>query len=98
LGGLKTLEQNESGSWFSRARAEADKGVSFGDRFTGIVIVVVSFLLIVIFVAHQAGSTGFFTSKFGILEMIMLYGSQFAWIITGSLDGIFGQRLLSRLF
>ena len=30
--------------------------------------------------------------------MVMLYGSLVAWIITGSLDGIFGQRLLSRLF
>ena len=30
--------------------------------------------------------------------MSLLYGSLVAWIITGSLDGIFGQRLLSRLF
>ena len=30
--------------------------------------------------------------------MFLLYGSLAAWIITGSLDGILGQRLLSRLF
>ena len=90
--------ERKNQSWFSRAKAEADKEVSYGDRFTGIVIVLVSVLLIGIFVAHQTGSTGFFTSKFGALEMLMLYGSLVAWIITGSLDGIFGQRLLSRLF
>ena len=92
------MKQNESESWFSRAKAEADKGVSFGDRFTGIIIVVISLLLIIIFVFHQTGSTGFFNSKFGSLEMVMLYGSLVAWIVTGSLDGIFGQRFLSRLF
>ena len=92
------MEKKESESWFFRARAEAEKGVSSGDRFTGIIIVAVSLLFIGIFVAHQISSTGFLTSKFGILEMVMLYGSLVAWIITGSLDGIFTQRLLSRLF
>lgn len=95
---MKLLEQKGSESWFSRAKAEAAKGPSLGDRFTSIVIVVVNVLLICLFVAHQTGSTGFFTLKFGILEMIMLYGSLVAWIITGSLDGIFGQRFFSRLF
>ena len=95
---MKLLEQKESEKWFSKAKAEATKGPSLGDRFTSIVIVVVNVLLIYLFIAHQAGSTGFFTLKFGILEMILLYGSLVAWIITGSLDGIFGQRFLSRLF
>ena len=94
---MKPMEQKNQ-SWFSRAKAEADKGASSGERFTGTVIVLFSVLLIGIFVAHQTGSTGFFTSKFGTLEMLLLYGSLVAWIITGSLDGIFGQRLLSRLF
>ena len=85
-------------SWFSRAKAEADKGVPRNDRAMGIVIVVVSFLVMLYFVAHQTGSTGFFTSAFGPLEMVMLYGSLTAWIITGALEGFFGQRLLSRLF
>jgi hypothetical protein len=30
--------------------------------------------------------------------MIMLYGSWICWIITSALEGVFGQRLLSRLF
>ena len=85
-------------SWFSRAKAEADKGVPKNERITGIVLVVASILAILYFVSHQTGSTGFFTQKFGKLEMFLLYGSLVAWIITGSLDGIFSQRLLSRFF
>ena len=85
-------------NWFSRAKAEADKGVPSTDRFTGIALVVVNSLLILFFVSHQLESTGFFTPKFGALETFLLYGSLVAWIITGSLDGILGQRLLSRLF
>jgi hypothetical protein len=30
--------------------------------------------------------------------MIMLYGNLIAWAITGALEGVLGQRLLSRLF
>ena len=94
--GLSQTESQES--WFSRAKAEANEGVSNSDRFTGIALVVASVLLILYFVSHQMGSTGFFTPKFGTVEMFLLYGSLVACIITGSLDGIFGQRLLSRLF
>ncbi|MGD9131016.1 MAG: hypothetical protein PVH73_05525 [Candidatus Bathyarchaeota archaeon] len=93
------MNQTESQEgWFSRAKAEADKGIPNNERVTGIVLVVASVLVMVYFVSHQMGSTGFFTPKFGIVEMFLLYGSLVAWIITGSLDGIFGQRLLSRLF
>ena len=94
--GLNQTQFQES--WFSRAKTEADKGVPNNERVTGIVLVVVNALLILYFVSHQMESTGFFTPKFGTLEMFFLYGSLVAWIITGSLDGIFGQRLLSRLF
>ncbi len=48
--------------------------------------------------AHQMGSTGFFTAKFGTIEMIMLYGSLIYWIIAAGLEGVLGRRLLSRLF
>ena len=85
-------------NWFSRAKAEADKGIPLNDRVFGVLIVIVNVLMMLYFVSHQIGNTGFFTSKFGALEMIMLYGSLIAWIITGTLDGILGQRLLSRLF
>jgi hypothetical protein len=93
---LNKPESNEN--WFSRAKAEADKGVPPNERVVGVAIVVVSILIIAYFVAHQVWSTGFFTPTFGALEMIMLYGNLTAWIITGALEGILGQRLLSRLF
>ena len=93
---MDRTESNEN--WFSRAKAEADKGVPLNERVVGVAIVVVSILIISYFVAHQVWSTGFFTSSFGALEMIMLYGNLAAWIITGTLEGTLGQRLLSRLF
>ncbi len=57
-----------------------------------------SVLMVLYLAAHQMWSTGFFTATFGTLEMIMLYGSWIAWIITSVLEGVLGQRLLSRLF
>jgi hypothetical protein len=93
------LNQTETQeNWLSRAKAEADKGVSNSDRFTGIALVVGNIVMILYFISHQMQSTGFFTPKFGALEMFLLYGSLVAWIITGSLDGILNQRLMSRLF
>ena len=85
-------------NWFSRAKAEADKGVPRNERVFGIAIVVVSVLMILYFVVHQTGSTGFFTTEFGTLEMVMLYGNLTAWIITGALEGVFGRKSLSRDF
>ena len=93
---MDRTESNEN--WFSRAKTEADKGAPLNERVVGVAIVVVSIFIISYFVAHQVWSTGFFTSSFGALEMIMLYGNLAAWTITGTLEGILGQRLLSRLF
>jgi hypothetical protein len=85
-------------SWFSRAKAEANKGIPPNERIVGIAIVVVCVLIVLYFVAHQTWSTGFFTTKFGTLEMIMLYGSLIFMIVSAGLEGIFGQRLLSRIW
>ena len=85
-------------NWFSRAKSEADKGIPNSERVTGIAIVVFCVLMVSYFVAHQMWTTGFFTSTFGTLGMIMLYGSWVFWIITAGLEGVLGQRLLSRLF
>jgi len=54
--------------------------------------------MILYLAAHHIWSTGFFTVAFGAIEMFMLYGSWIAWIITSGLEGVLGQRLLSRLF
>ena len=64
----------------------------------GIALVVVSVLIVFYFAAHQTWSTGFFTATFGTLEMLMLYGSLIFMIVTAGLEGVLGQRLLSRLF
>ncbi len=93
---LNKPELNEN--WFSRAKAEADKGVPLNERVVGVAIVVVSIVVMLYFAAHQVGSTGFFTTAFGAVETIMLYGNLTAWAITGFLEGVLGQRLLSRLF
>ena len=85
-------------SWFSRGKAEADKVIPYKQRVVGIAIVVVSVLIVLYFVAHQMWSTGFFTATFGTLEMLMLYGSLIFMIVSAGLEGIFGQRLLSRLW
>jgi hypothetical protein len=36
---------------------------------------VVLTLIVLYFVAHQLSLTGFFTAKFGMFEMLLLYGS-----------------------
>ncbi|MFC2032796.1 hypothetical protein ACFLUS_05550 [Chloroflexota bacterium] len=90
------MKENES--WLSRGKAEAEKGIPLSERVVGIAIVVVSVFIGLYFIAHQIKSTGFFTAAFGTLEMILLYGLLILGIISAGLEGVFGRRLLSRLF
>ena len=86
-------------NWFSRGKADADKGIPRNERIAGIGFFFAGSVLMVLFLAaHQMWSTGFFTTAFGTVEMVMLYGSWICWIITSGLEGVLGQRLLSRLF
>ena len=85
-------------NWFSRAKAEADKCIPRHERVVDIAIVTFSILMILYFGSHQMQSTGFFTSKFSTMEMLMLYGFWIFWITTAGLEGVLGRRLLSRLF
>ena len=85
-------------SWFSRGKAEAEKGIPYSERVVGIAIVVISVLMVLYFVAHQIQSTGFFTATFGTLEILLLYGLLILGIISAGLEGVLGLRLLSRLF
>jgi hypothetical protein len=85
-------------NWFSRGKAEADKGIPLNERIVGIGIVVFCVLIVMYFVVHQMRPTGFFTARFGASEMLMFYGSLVFWIVTAGLEGVLGQRLLSRLF
>lgn len=88
-----TVDEN----WFSRGKAEAEKGIPHSERVTSIAITVFSVLMVVVFVAHQRRSTGFFTEEFGTVETLMLYGVCVFWIISAGLEGVLGRRLLSRI-
>ena len=68
------------------------KGIPKKDRIVSIVIFFIGFLILLFFAAHQVFSTGFYTSHFGILEMIALYGFFVVWIITAFLEGVLCQR------
>lgn len=85
-------------TWFSRAKADADKGIPADERISSAAIAVFSILMVLFFVSHQTQSTGFFTAEFGTLEQFLFYGYWVVWMTTASLEGIFGLRLLSRLF
>jgi len=86
-------------NWFLRGKTESDKGIPKNERIAGIGFFFTGSLLMIFYLAtHQIWSTGFFTSTFSTIEMIMLYSSWIAWIITAGLEGVLGQRLLSRLF
>ena len=84
-------------SWFSRAKAEADKGIARRDRVVSIAICVFCTLMMTYFALHQVRSTGFFTETFRSAEIFMLYGFWAFWITTSGLEGILGLRFLSRI-
>ena len=85
-------------TWFSRGKADADKGIPAGERLSSAAIAVFSVLMIMFFVSHQTQSTGFFTAEFGALEQFLFYGYWVVWMTTATLEGILGLRLWSRLF
>jgi hypothetical protein len=94
---LTDTERTEN--WFSRGKAEADKDIPKNERIVSIGFFFAgSVLMILYLVSHQIWSTGFFITKFGPIEMIMLYVSWISLSISSGLEGILGQRLLSRLF
>ena len=61
-------------------------------------LVIFSGLMIIFFGYHQMQETGFFTLKFGMLEMFLFYGFWVFWITTAILEAFLSQRLLSRMF
>ncbi|NIO36300.1 hypothetical protein GTO27_01200 [Candidatus Bathyarchaeota archaeon] len=87
-------------NWFARrAEAEAKKDtIPYSERVGNIVGVVVGILIVLYFVAHQTGPTGFFTSEFDTLEMLLFYGSLMFGIVSTALRGLFGRKNFARLF
>ena len=61
-------------NWFvKRAKEEAKKDkISQSDQIGHIIGIAIGFLILLYFIAHQLGATGFFTTAFGPVEMFML--------------------------
>jgi len=87
-------------NWLVRhVEAEAKKDViPYSERAGNIVGVVAILLIVLYFVAHQVWSTGFFTSRFGTVEMLLFYVPLMFGIVTAALRGLFGRKNLARLF
>jgi len=88
----------KSNNWHERAKMAAEEELPLNERIFGIAIVLFCTLAIIYFAAHQILDTGFFTSKFGTIEMVFFYGFWLMWTITATLESILDQRLLSRIF
>lgn len=91
---LENLEANLS----EQIEYELSDEVRNSERGFGVFLVIINLLCIVYFALHHLNSTGFFQESFKALEMIMLYGIMVDWIITASMEAIFGRKKLSRLF
>jgi hypothetical protein len=85
-------------NWFARhAETEANKDIiPSSERFGNIVGFAVILLIGLYFVAHQMESTGFFTSKFDTLTMILFYVSLLFGIVSIVVKVIFGRKNLAR--
>ena len=91
---MKAIKAIKNG--FSKSvERELEDDIQFDERVTSIAIAVFTILSGSYFVAHQTWSTGFFTSKFGILEMLMLYGFLIFWFLSSTSLSI-GYKNFSR--
>jgi len=92
-------ETKATKNWCARrAEAEAKKDIiPYSQRVGNIVGVVVGFLIGLYFVAHQMGSTGFFTSKFGPIETLFYVPLLFS-VVTTAAKVVVGRKNLARLF
>jgi cytochrome bd-type quinol oxidase subunit 2 len=89
-----------SENWLVKhAEAEAKKDViPFSERAGNIIGIVGVLLVVLFFAVHQMQSTGFFTSSFSTAEMLLLYLSLVAGMITTAIRALFGRKNLARLF
>jgi hypothetical protein len=77
------------------AKEELSDEIAFDDEAASVFLLIINGLLGLYFIAHQMGSTGFFTSTFSTIEMVMLYGILIYWITTSVLI-LIGQKHPSR--
>jgi hypothetical protein len=96
--GLDMLNMKAIESWFSkRVEKELKELASKAHSYQRVAIAgaVVFILILLYLIAHQILSTGFYTAKFGPLEMLLLYGSLTEWIIVAILEA-FNRKDFSR--
>ncbi|HVB26075.1 MAG TPA: hypothetical protein VNG51_29315 [Ktedonobacteraceae bacterium] len=67
-------------------------------RWGELVIVIPMLLVFGFFVNHQIANTGFFTAKFGILEMFCLYGPIFFSLVAPTVRALNGRRNPGRTY
>jgi hypothetical protein len=77
------------------AKEELSNEIETDDKIASIFLIVVNSLFGLYLVVHQMVSTGFFTPKFNVFEMIILYGIPIYWITTSVLI-LIGQKHPSR--
>lgn len=93
-------EEKERKNWFHRhVEAEAKKDIlSYSDRVGNVAAIIVIILVTFYFAAHQIWTTGFFTSKFGSLEMLLFYGVLLYELVPTTLKTLLGRKNLARFF
>ncbi len=78
---------------------KTDKEVlTTGQRWGELISVVAMFLLFGFFAYHQVTNTGFFTAKFGALEMFCLYGPILVSVAAPVVRAVSGRRNPARPF
>ncbi len=78
---------------------KTDKEVlTTGQRLGEIISIIVMLLLGGFFVYHQVANTGFFTAKFGAVEMICLYGPILVSLVAPGVRAVSGRRNPARPF
>jgi hypothetical protein len=90
---------NEEENAMKTGREKTDKEVlTAGQRWGELISVVAMLLLFGFFAYHQAANTGFFTAKFGALEMFCLYGPILVSLAAPVVRAVSGRRNPARPF
>ena len=75
------------------ARKEAAKdSLGMGERIGEMVAIILGVLVLLFFVANQIQGTGFFTSDFGTMEMVLFYGVLILGMVPPFLRMFLGRR------
>ncbi len=69
-----------------------------GQRWLELMVIPGIALLLGFLVYHQVANTGFFTAKFGSLEMVCLYGPILLAVIAPTIRAVNGHRNVARRF